>query len=71
MRRPQPDAAAIDVRLRTRSGWCTAMTCPIIPPADALLALTDGMSSHLLQGLHAPDEVLAVLRDHLNLLFAT
>ena len=37
--------------------------------ADALLALTDGLSSHLLQGLHTPDEALAVLRDHLNHLF--
>ncbi len=37
--------------------------------ADALLALTDGLSSHLLQGLHTPDETLAVLRDHLNHLF--
>ena len=37
--------------------------------ADALLALTDGLSSHLLQGLHTPDEAVAVLRAHLNTLF--
>ena len=37
--------------------------------ADALLALTDSLSSHLLQELHTPDEALAVLRDHLNHLF--
>ena len=37
--------------------------------ADALLALADGLSSHLLQDLHTPDEAPAVLRDHLNHLF--
>lgn len=37
--------------------------------ANALLALTDGLSSHLLQGLLSPDATQAVLLDHLGHLF--
>lgn len=45
MRRPQPGADEIDVRLRTRPGWCTAMTCPIIPPSDTPSTWADGQPS--------------------------
>ena len=38
--------------------------------ANALLALTDGLSSHLLQGLLTAAQTRAVLRDHLGNLFA-
>jgi TetR/AcrR family transcriptional regulator, transcriptional repressor of bet genes len=37
--------------------------------ADGLLAFTDGLSSHLLQDLHTPDEALAVLDEYLDRLF--
>lgn len=40
-----------------------------VPAANALLALTDGLSSHLLQGLLTAAETRAVLRDHLDNLF--
>ncbi len=37
--------------------------------ADALLALTDGLSSHILQNLHTADEGRKVLAEHLDRLF--
>ena len=37
--------------------------------ADGLLAFADGLSSHLLQDLHTPDEALAVLDEYLDRLF--
>lgn len=37
--------------------------------ADGLLTVTDGLASHLLQGLHTPDTARAVLAEHLNHLF--
>jgi TetR/AcrR family transcriptional repressor of bet genes len=41
-----------------------------VAAANALLALTDGLSSHLLQGLLTAAQTRAVLRDHLGNLFA-
>jgi AcrR family transcriptional regulator len=41
-----------------------------VAAANALLALTDGLSSHLLQGLLTAAQTRAVLRDHLDHLFA-
>jgi TetR/AcrR family transcriptional regulator, transcriptional repressor of bet genes len=37
--------------------------------ADGLLALADGLASHLLQGIHDPDAALAVLAEHLDHVF--
>jgi AcrR family transcriptional regulator len=37
--------------------------------ADALLAVTDGLSSHLLQGIHTPQATLDILAAHLDHLF--
>ena len=36
---------------------------------DGLLALTDGLSSHLLQGIHTPQAAMKILAEHLNHLF--
>jgi AcrR family transcriptional regulator len=55
-----------------RHGQHTGRLSSPIDPAlatDALLALTDGLASHLLQNLHTPESALAVLTDHLNHLF--
>lgn len=40
-----------------------------ISNADGLLALTDGLSSHLLQDLHTPEAALNILAQQLNHLF--
>lgn len=37
--------------------------------ADGLLALTDGLSSHLLQDIHTPEAAMRILAERLNHLF--
>ena len=56
------------VRLGQRAGRVARRADPGLA-ADGLLALTDGLASHLLQGLHTREEVQAVLTDHLDRLF--
>jgi TetR/AcrR family transcriptional regulator, transcriptional repressor of bet genes len=62
------DYLADQLRLAQRSGRVPAR---FDPPrtADGLLAFADGLSSHLLQGLHTPDEALAVLGEYLDRIF--
>lgn len=57
------------LRRGQRDGRVAARLDPVLA-ADGLLAITDGLASHLLQGLHTPDGAICVLTAHLDHLFA-
>jgi AcrR family transcriptional regulator len=56
------------IRCGQRAGRVAARVDPDLA-ADGLLAVTDGLASHVLQNLHSADGALAVLTDHLGRLF--
>jgi TetR/AcrR family transcriptional regulator, transcriptional repressor of bet genes len=62
------DGLAAQLRLAQQAGRVPARFDPV-RTADGLLAFADGLSSHLLQDLHTPDEALAVLDEYLARLF--
>lgn len=62
------DHLADQLRVGQRSGRVPARFDPV-RTADGLLAFADGLSSHLLQDLHTPDEALAVLGEYLDRIF--
>ena len=62
------DYLAGQLRLAQRSGRVPARVDPV-RTADGLLAFADGLSSHLLQDLHTPDEARAILDEYLDRIF--
>lgn len=59
---------AAQLRQAQRSGDIPDTIDPLCG-ADGLLALTDGLSSHVLQRIHTPQAALRILTAHLNQLF--
>ena len=62
----------IGAAARLRDGQDTGQVAARIDPvstADALLAVVDGLTSHVLQGIHQPDSALAVLDGLLDQIF--
>jgi TetR/AcrR family transcriptional regulator, transcriptional repressor of bet genes len=62
------DYLADQIRQAQRSGHVTD-TIDALRSADGLLALVDGLSSHVLQGIHSPQAALKILAEHLDHLF--
>lgn len=62
------DYLADQLRHGQQAGRVAGTIDPVLT-ADGLLAITDGLSSHLLQELHTPETATKVLAEHLDHLF--
>lgn len=62
------DYLADQLRAAHRLGQVSDGVDPV-PTADGLLALVDGLTSHVLQGLHTPESATAVLAEALKHVF--